>query len=104
MARFELSQAAERDLREIRDHLASDSLDAAERVLARMHDAFLALAKTPGVGHRRRDLTDADLRFWTVYPYLVVYDASTEPIGVARIFHGSRDVERALRSIPGSRG
>jgi hypothetical protein len=30
------------------------------------------LADNPGIGHVRTDLTDADVRFWSVFKYLVI--------------------------------
>jgi plasmid stabilization system protein ParE len=34
---------------------------------------FAYLAEFPKGGHRRRDLTSAEVRFFSVYSYLIVY-------------------------------
>jgi antitoxin ParD1/3/4 len=54
------------------------------------------LADNPGIGHVRRDLTDADVRFWPVFKYLVIYRPNTKPLEIIRILHGRRDVKRLL--------
>ena len=43
------------------------------------------------------------LRFWVVHPYskyMIVYDPSMQPIGIARILHGSQDLEALFRDNP----
>ena len=97
MAKFRLARAAERDLEDITEFIARDSVDAAVRVLDKLERAFLELAEMPGIGHRREDLTPEDFRFWSVYDYLIVYDPSADPLAVVRVLHGRRDVRRELR-------
>ena len=96
MPAFRLARAAERDLLEIKDYVARDSIAAAARVLDRLERAFLELAEMPGLGHRREDLTPEDFRFWPVYDYLVVYDPSSSPLAIVRVLHGGRDVRGEL--------
>ncbi len=98
MARFRLTHAAANDLREIRDFLARRDLAAARAVLDELEQALRELAEMPELGHRRPDLTDANLRFWRVFDYLVVYDAYRHPIVVVRVLHGRRDVGAELRA------
>lgn len=54
------------------------------------------LADNPGIGHVRLDLTDADVRFWSVFKYLVIYRPETKPLEIVRVLHGRRDVKRWL--------
>jgi antitoxin ParD1/3/4/toxin ParE1/3/4 len=56
-----------------------------------------ALAGDPGIGHRRTDLTGADVRFFAVYSYLIVYRPSTKPLQVVAVLHGARDVLTLLK-------
>jgi hypothetical protein len=44
----------------------------ADRVEEVILEKMAALAGDPGIGHRRSDLTAADVRFFAVYSYLVV--------------------------------
>jgi plasmid stabilization system protein ParE len=46
---------ADRDLNEIWEYIAADDLDAADRWIGKLFDAFDALANTPGMGHKRTD-------------------------------------------------
>ena len=70
--RFVLTPEARADLIQIWSHIAEDSIDAADQALARLHDAFTRLGRTPGMGHQREDLADTRHRFWTVYSYVIV--------------------------------
>ena len=54
------------------------------------------LAANPGIGHIRTDLTDADVRFWSVFKYLVIYRPETKPLEIVRVLHGRREVKRLL--------
>jgi plasmid stabilization system protein ParE len=53
----------------------------------------------PQMGHKREDLTDRPVRFWSVFSYLVVYDPVSSPLAVIAILHGARDVEELLKRI-----
>ena len=73
------------------------SLVIADRVETAIREKFAILAQTPGAGHRRNDLTDADVKFFPVYSYLIVYRPETRPLKIASILHGRRDVEQILK-------
>ena len=55
------------------------------------------LTRMGNVGHRREDITDKPIRFWSVYKYLLVYRPDTKPLEILRIIHGMRDLPRELR-------
>ncbi|HEV7550770.1 MAG TPA: type II toxin-antitoxin system RelE/ParE family toxin [Candidatus Angelobacter sp.] len=93
---FVLTPLAARDLNEIWDYVASDSITAADRVLVALEKALYGLAKNPGKGHLREDLADGRHRFFLVYSYLIVYRAETKPMQVIRVLHASRDVQTLL--------
>jgi plasmid stabilization system protein ParE len=58
MTGYVLSIDADLDLDEIWEYTAADNIDAADRWIEKLFDAFEALARTPGMGHKREDLTD----------------------------------------------
>ena len=58
MTPFDLTPLAKRDLDDIWDYIAEDNVQAADRVLDALDNAMTKLAKTPGIGHWREDLTD----------------------------------------------
>jgi antitoxin ParD1/3/4 len=101
MSLYRLTPKAKADLRSIWSYIAADNVEAADRVEEAIYDACLFLAKVPLRGHARKDLTALPIRFWTVpryAKYVIVYDPAEKPIKILRIFHGSRNVTRHLKS------
>jgi len=97
MKRYAVADEARNDLFEIWNYLVEHAdLSAADRVIADLHAAMRKLAQTPLIGHRREDLTDQPVRFWSVHAYFVIYDPDSQPLAVARVLHASRDVESIL--------
>jgi antitoxin ParD1/3/4/toxin ParE1/3/4 len=72
------------------------SREAADRVESVIRSKCVYLASFPGAGHWRHDLTSADVRFFSVYSYLIVYRPETRPLQVVTILHGSRNVPGIL--------
>jgi plasmid stabilization system protein ParE len=97
MTPYILAPEALQDLQELWDYIATENLDAADRMIDTLFAAFERLAVMPGLGHRRKDLTDRPLRFWTVDTYLVIYRAERTPIEIVAVTHGGRDIPRLLR-------
>ena len=96
MKSFVFTPLAARDLNEVWDYVASDSIEAADRVLDALETALRGLAKNPGKGHWRDDLADRRHRFFLVYSYLIVYRPETNPMQVIRVLHASRDIQSLL--------
>src|SRR5215472_17176209 len=95
--RYVLAPQAARDLVQIWRYLKTESSeDTANRVESIIRDKFVYLSEFPGGGHWRRDLTSADVRFFSVYSYLIVY-RETKPLQIVAILHGSRDVAKILK-------
>jgi plasmid stabilization system protein ParE len=97
MTPYILAPEALQDLQELWDYIATENLDAADRMIDTLFAAFERLAAMPGLGHRREDLTDRPLRFWTVDTYLVLYRAERTPIEIVAVTRGGRDIPRLLR-------
>ncbi len=97
MNRFVLGRRALSDLEEIWSRLSNDNPENADRVLENFYGAFSQLAEMPRSGHARADLTDRDVLFWRVGAYLVIYKVSN-PLRIARIIHGRRDLKNLLKS------
>ncbi len=92
MSKYVLGVAAEQDLNEIWEYIAEDSIDAADRWLAKLFDACQSLAQSPGMGHKREDLTDLPILFWPVGAYLILYRVQREWIEVVAVTQGARDI------------
>ena len=73
MSRFRLTPAASDDIREIVRYLAEEAGEAiALRVEDELFEHFATLARYPGVGHSRSDLTTRPVVFFASTPYLPV--------------------------------
>lgn len=96
MSEYLLSLEAIDDLRRISDFIAADSATASEKVLDDLFAAFEQLAEWPGQGHTRADLTTRNVLFWPVGSYLVVYRASSIPLEIVAVLHGSRDIPTVM--------
>ena len=73
MSGYVLGLDAGQDLDDLWDYVAKDSLEAAERLIARLFKAFEALARNPGMGHTRKDLTEFPVLFWPVDNYQSIH-------------------------------
>jgi antitoxin ParD1/3/4/toxin ParE1/3/4 len=95
--RFVLSGPASQDVDEIFLYvLEQNGPQRAQHVADRLHEAFRKLAETPGLGHKREDLTLLPVLFWAAWSYLIVYRPETTPLEIVRVLHGARDVEPLL--------
>jgi len=79
---YVLSADADFDLDAIWEYIAADNIAAADRWVGKLFDAFEALGQTPGMGHRREDLTPYPVLFWPVGAYLIIYRADRRPIEI----------------------
>ena len=89
MKRFILTPRAKQDVNDIWDYIADDNIGA-------LASAMVKLAKTPGIGHWREELTDKRHRFFPVYSYLIVYRTETKPLQIIRVLHAARDLRNIL--------
>lgn len=97
MSTYILSAKARLDLQLIWNHVAAESIDAADKVKHELRHAMEQLSQMPGMGHRRSDVQDPRFRFWPIYSYLIAYYPDTRPLQVVRVVHGSRDMRRLFR-------
>lgn len=91
----------ERDLNAAVDYIGERNPDAGLRFLAAAEDAFERLAAMPGMGGLWESPNPrlAGLRVWPIRGfenYLIFYRPLPDGIAVARVIHGSRDIERIL--------
>jgi len=100
--KYVLSKGADGDLDEIWEYIAQDDVDAADHWIEKLFDACATLARNPGIGHRRTDLTDHPVLFWPVGGYLIVYRVQKEFIEIVAVTQGARDIPSFLfhRSQP----
>lgn len=100
MKRPILTRSARRDIDDIWEYIANDSIEAADRVLDALEATMIKLAKSPGIGHWREELADKRHRFFVVYSYLIVYRHEAKPLQIVRVLHAARDVQSLLGLVP----
>ncbi len=104
MSAYALTPLAKADIFQIWIYIAEDSEEAANRVERAIYDACAFVAEAPLRGHTGAALTSRSLRFWTLtrYPnYTIVYRPDSEPLEVAAVIHGKRNIGRVLKARPG---
>lgn len=96
MSRYVISPEARADLNDIWEYIAQDNIEAAGRWVATLRGAIETLARTPGLGHSRKDLTELPLLFWPIGNYLVVYRKIESRIEIVGVTQGSRHIPSFL--------
>ena len=99
MTGYRLTPEATADLFDIWSYVASDRVEAANRVETAIYDACSFIARAPLSGQVRKNLTNRLVRFWTVqqFPnYILVYRPDSRPLQVIRVLHGKRNIQRIL--------
>lgn len=100
-SRYILAPQAAQDLVEIWNYVKDQSSEAtADSVESVIRERIAFLSGNPGAGHRRKDLTDESVKFFSAYSYLIVYRPNTKPMQIVSILHGRRDVQAILRERP----
>jgi len=94
---YEVSAEAQDDLFEIWKRIATDSRTLADRIESEFNDLFASLARMPGQGHSRKDLTRRPVLFFPLYSFLVVYRHDVAPIRIMAVLRGKRNPESYLR-------
>lgn len=79
------------DLDDIRDYIAQESPDAADRLMGEIFDTIRGLVPFPHQGHQRPDLSSRLLRFILVREYLICYAPEEKPLWVVAVMHGRRN-------------
>jgi toxin ParE1/3/4 len=90
MTTYALHPEAFIDLDEIRQYIAEDNPDAADRMITEIFDGIRALAAHPDQGYRRPNLTALPLRFKLIREFVIAYAPERKPLWVVAVFHGRR--------------
>ncbi len=91
MSGYALHLEAFADLDGIRDYIARDSPDAADRVITDIFNAIRALVSFPYQGFLRPEITARPLRFKLVRDYLIAYAPDEQPLWIVAVIHGRRN-------------
>jgi plasmid stabilization system protein ParE len=58
---------------------------------------FGNIGRSPGLGHRRSDITRRVLFFLTKSPYVIIYRKKRDYVEIVAVLHGSRNIKKILR-------
>ena len=94
---YQISAEAQDDLFEIWQRIALDSVDLANRIEGEFYALFESLARMPGQGHTRKDLTRRPVLFCPMYSFLVIYQPEVKPLRIMAVLRGRRDLKRILK-------
>jgi toxin ParE1/3/4 len=94
MRKLLIKPRARLDLLEIWLYIANESVPAAIRVGEEIEISIRSLAEMPGKGHRRSDVKDPGVRFWSVYSYIIAYRYDQSTCTILRVVHGRRDFRK----------
>jgi toxin ParE1/3/4 len=94
---YRLTTPARRDVTDVLQYLLQEaSPSVARRIEAEFRAAFRLLSTTPGLGHKRQDLTEKGVLFFGVSAYLVIYEVLAADILIHAVVHGARDIPAML--------
>ncbi|GGF55529.1 hypothetical protein GCM10007301_13970 [Azorhizobium oxalatiphilum] len=93
--RLVYAEPASRDLASIIAYIALDSPAAAETVIRRIIESAHKLTRFPDMGRMGRLPGTRELVVPGL-PYLIVYQVTPDMVTVLAVFHGSRNLARAL--------
>ena len=82
---------AEEDLFEIWDHIAADSLIAADRFIEDVDEKLHLLAEQPLIGRTREELAP-NLRSFPAGNYVIFYRPIENGVEIARVLEGHQDI------------
>lgn len=86
------------DLDQIWASIATDSLEAADRIILEIDKQVRLLSKFPGLGHRRKDLAERrPLLFFPMGNYMIAYRMQRQGLLIVRILHAARNIATILR-------
>ncbi|TAN03668.1 MAG: type II toxin-antitoxin system RelE/ParE family toxin [Rhodanobacteraceae bacterium] len=89
------AQTARRDLQDIIDYIALENSAAAGKVFRAIVAVTRQLVDFPEMGHAGR-LPDTRELAVAGLPYLIVYQVGGNVVTIIAVFHGARDLVRAL--------
>lgn len=100
--RLIVTAPATRDLGDIVDYITLESPRASERVYRAIVSAAQRLLDFPGMGRVGRLPNTRELSVISL-PYVIVYAVAGETVTILAVFHGARDLTKALQERRGAR-
>jgi toxin ParE1/3/4 len=100
MSGYILSPESQEDIFEIWSYLAVEAgAELASQVESELFDDFALLARSPGIGHKRQDLTKVPVLFYRAFPYqyMIIYRREKAGVEIVGVLHAKRDIKKILK-------
>ena len=97
MRKVTYSNKAKKDFLSIWAYIAEDSPNAADRLLDTIKEKCDLLGDNPDLGQARPGIS-AEMRYFPIKNYLILYRKTPHGVDVVRVLHGARDLGGALYS------
>ena len=85
------SLPAKRDLKQIFDYIAKDSIYYAKNVTQNIVAKTETLTDFPEIGRVVPEISDTNVRELFVYSYRLIYEIAPDSIEILALIHGKRD-------------
>jgi len=96
--RYDLSDPARRDLKEIWTYIAENNVNAAHKFMKEFAKKFQLIADNPKLG-KIKDNFILDLRFFPFKDYVIFYFPKENGIEIYRVLHSARDIENLFEDF-----
>ena len=96
--KYELTQPARRDLKDIWTYLAEYNANSADKYLRDFSKKFKLLADNPKLG-REQDNFILNLRSFPFKDYVIFYFPIENGVEIYRVMHGARDVDSVFEDF-----
>ena len=95
MGQIRWTHEAERWLKDIREYIARDNPEAAERTVRVIYDKAQLLSDFPELGYRFTRVQDRNVRILLYGHYRIAYQVKENShIDILGVFHGALDIDR----------
>jgi toxin ParE1/3/4 len=85
------SKPAEKDLKQIFEYIARDSIFYAKKVVKNIVEKSMSLESSPRRGRMVPEINDPDIREIFIYSYRLMYQISPDNIYILGVIHAKRD-------------
>jgi toxin ParE1/3/4 len=100
MPGYILSPESQQDIFEIWSYLVAEAgVELANQIESELFDDFDLLARSPGIGHKRQDLTKFPMFFYRAFPYqyMIIYRMEKAGVEIVGVLHAKRDIKKILK-------
>ncbi len=98
MKKLDISNLAQEDLLQLYTFMAENNVEAAVRLMRTFQQKFELLAQFPEIGKECNEIV-IGWRSFPVGKYIVFYQVSGDVLEIARVHHGSSDIDNLFEDL-----